>query len=184
MKFVCLMYFKMGYRGRGCYHGVSELATHLIHRTREKVAAQTLRSSEMSAMSLESPDLKEMSRTPAPAARSAPPCSADFSSAMYPSLAAINTGWAGFINRRLKENLALPEQLGECKSLWSVLRLHGAYCRTAVAQYQTTFAQFQQIGLNLASEFSAASLVPVRIPAPQRDHTARSPDRAARDCFP
>lgn len=142
----------------------------------------------MSTKTLESPDTKKgtqvEARAPIPADRSAPQRSTELSGAVYQSFAALNTTWAGFINRRLKEDLTLPEQLGECKSLSGVLRVYGAYCSTAVAQYQTAFAQFQQIGINLASEVSAASLVAVRISAPQNEHTARSPDRAARDCLP
>ena len=90
----------------------------------------------------------------------------ELSSAVYPSLAAINTTWADFINRRLKENLTLPEQLGDCENLSSVLRVYRAYCCTAAAQYQAVFAHLQLIGLNLASEVSAASLVPMRISQP------------------
>ena len=142
----------------------------------------------MSTKTLESPDIRSMqveARVSAPFDRSALPKSTQLSGAVYPSLAAINTTWAGFINRRLKENLTLPEQLGDCKNLSSVLRVYGAYCCTAAAQYQAAFAQFQHIGLNLASEVSAASLVPMmRISAIQHEHIARSPDRAVRHCFP
>jgi hypothetical protein len=102
---------------------------------------------------------------------------------VYPSLAAINTTWAGFINRRLKENLTLPEQLVDCKNLWGVLRVYGVYYRTAAAQYYAAFAQLQIIGVNLASEISSASYVPFRISASLDQKTARAPERAARDCF-
>ena len=116
--------------------------------------------------------------------RSALPSSTQLSGAVYPSLAAINTTWAGFINCRLKENITLPEQLGDCENLSSVLWVLGAYCRTAAAQYQAAFAHFQQIGLKFASEISAASLVPMTPSTLQQEHTARSPDRAARNALP
>ena len=137
----------------------------------------------MSTKTLESSDLTNM-QVEARKLVLPSPRSAQLSGAVYPSLAAINTTWAGFINRRLKENLTFPEQLGDCKNLWGVLRVYGAYCRTAAAQYQAAFTQLQHIGLNLASEISSASLVPVTASAPQNEHTARSPERAVRDCFP
>jgi hypothetical protein len=115
---------------------------------------------------------------------SARPSSTDLSRTVYPSLAAITTTWAAFVNRRLNENLALPGQLGDCKNVSSVLRVYGAYCCTAAAEYQAALLNFQQIGFNLAREFSAASLMPIRNAAIQHEHTARSPERAPRDCFP
>jgi hypothetical protein len=92
--------------------------------------------------------------------------------------------WAAFVNRRLNENLTLPGQLGDCKNLSSVLRVYGAYCCTAAAEYQAALLNFQQIGFNLARACSAASLTPIRIAAIQHEHTARSPERAGRGCFP
>jgi hypothetical protein len=117
----------------------------------------------------------------APLRGSALPSSTELSRSVYPSLAAITTTWAAFVNRRLSENLTLPGQLGDCKNLSSVLRVYGAYCCTAAAEYQAELLNFQKMGLNLAREFSAASLMPFRIPAIQHEHTARSPERATRD---
>ena len=136
---------------------------------------------------VEAPDMKRTqvdARKSVSFDRSALPSSSQLSGAVYPSLVAINTTWADFINRRLKENLTLPEQLGDCENLSSVLRVYRGYCRTAAAQYQAVFAHLQLIGLNLASEVSATALVPMRIFATQHRHIARSPDRAARGCFP
>lgn len=140
----------------------------------------------MSTKTVEPADTKSMrveARASAPLGGSALPSSTELSRAVYPSLAAITTTWAAFINRRLNENLTLPGQLGDCKNLSSVLRVYGAYCCTAAAEYQAALLNFQQIGFNLAREFSTASLMPIRIAA-QHEHTARSPERAARDCFP
>jgi hypothetical protein len=111
-------------------------------------------------------------------------CQAARDSAALCTQALLQSTRPGFINRRLKENLTLPEQLGDCENLSSVLRVYGAYCRTVAAQYQAVFAHLQLIGLNLASEVSATALVPMRIFATQHRHIARSPDRAARRCFP
>jgi len=138
----------------------------------------------MSTKTFESPDMHVEAREPVLAGRSTPQQSTELSGALYQSLAALNMTWAVFINHRLKEDLILPEQLGQCRSLSGMLSVYGAYCRTAVAQYQAAFAQFQQIGLNLASKLPSAGLVPVRISIVQHEHTARSSDRAARDRFP
>lgn len=138
----------------------------------------------MSTKTLQSPDMHVEARGPALADRSTPQQNTEPGGALYQSLAAVNMTWAAFINHRLKADLTLPEQLGQCRSLWGTLFVYGAYCRTAVAQYQAAFAQFQQIGLDLASKLPAAGLVPVRISTVQHEHTARSSDRAARDCFP
>jgi hypothetical protein len=115
---------------------------------------------------------------------SALPSSTELGRAVYPSLAAITTTWAAFINRRLNENLMLPRQLGDCKNVSSVLRVYGAYCCTAAAEYRAAMLNFQQIGFNLAREISVASLLPIRIAAIQHEHSARSPERAARHCLP
>jgi hypothetical protein len=136
----------------------------------------------MSTRTIEPADTRASKRASAALGGSALPSSTQLSRNVYPSLAAITT-WAAFVNRRLNENLMLPAQLGECKNLSSVLRVYGAYCCTAAAEYQAALLNFQQMGFNLAREFSAASLMPIRIAA-QHEHTARSPERAARDCFP
>jgi|SRR5688572_20440019 hypothetical protein len=127
----------------------------------------------MSTKTLEVSDLKNMQVETSKLALPSPR-STQLSGAVYPSLAAINMTWARFINRRLKEDLTFPEQLGDCKNLWSVLCVCGAYCRTAAAQYQATFTQLQQIGFNLTSEISSASLVPITASTPRNEQPARS----------
>ena len=140
----------------------------------------------MSTKTIEPADTKSMrveAHATAPLRGSVLPSSTELSRTVYPSLAAITTTWAAFINRRLNQNLALPGQLGDCKNVSSILRVYGAYCCTAAAEYQAALLDLQQIGFNLAREFSSPSLMPIRIAA-QHEHTARSPERAARDCFP
>lgn len=118
----------------------------------------------MSTRTLEAPDMKDVQAeppAPAPACSSMLPLGTKFGDAVYYGLAAISATWAGL-----------------------VLRVYGAYCRTAVEQSQAAFAQFQKIGLNLASEVPAAVLVPVKIHKSQHEHAARPPDRATRGCLP
>jgi hypothetical protein len=111
----------------------------------------------MSTKTVEPADTKSMrveSRASAPLVGSAPPpTGSELSRAVYPSLAAITTTWAAFVNRRLNENLTLPGQLGDCRNVSSVLRVCGAYCCTAAAEYQAALLYFQQKGFNLAREF-------------------------------
>lgn len=141
----------------------------------------------MSTKTVEPADMTSVrveARAPTSLDGSALPTSPELSRAVYPSLAAIATTWASFINRRLNENLALPEQLGDCKNLSSVLRVYGAYCYRAATEYQAALLDFQQIGFNLAREVSEARLLPMKIAAFQHEYTGRSPERASRDRFP
>ena|SRR5690348_954027 len=141
----------------------------------------------MSIKAVESPDMKSTQVAPHESAsfdRSALRSSTRLSGVVHPILAGISTTWAGFINRRLEENLTLPGQLHDCQNLSGVLRVYEAYCRTAAAQYQAVFGHLQQIGLTLASELSAATLAPTRICATQHQPTARYSARATRGCFP
>ena len=73
------------------------------------MSTKTIESSETRSMQVEMPVLT-------PTDRSTLPRSTEFSSAVYRNFAAMYTTWTGFINRRLKEDLTLPEHLGECKS--------------------------------------------------------------------
>ena len=126
----------------------------------------------MNTKTLESSDLKNIQVETRKLALLSPR-NTQLSDAVYPSLAAINTTWAGFINGRLKENLTSLEELGDCKNLRSVLCVYRAYCRTAATQYQATFTQLQQIGLDLASKISSASLVQIIASAPDSEQTPR-----------
>jgi hypothetical protein len=76
------------------------------------------------------------------------PALSGLNGALYQSLAAINTAWLGFANRRLKENLALPEHIAGCTTVPRLFWVYNSYCRTAVEDYQATVAEIQRLGQN------------------------------------
>ena len=60
----------------------------------------------------------------------------------------MNTAWLEFANRRLKENLALPEHIAGCTTVPRLLWVYNSYCRTAVEDYQAAVAEIQRLGQN------------------------------------
>jgi hypothetical protein len=76
------------------------------------------------------------------------PALSRFNGALYQSFAAMNTAWLEFANRRLKENLALPEHIAGCTTVPRLLWVYNSYRRTAVEDYQATVAEIQRLGQN------------------------------------
>ena len=76
------------------------------------------------------------------------PALSGFNGGLYQSLAAMNTAWLEFANRRLKENLALPEHIAGCTTVPRLLWVYNSYCRTAVEDYQAAVAEIQRLGHN------------------------------------
>ena len=74
------------------------------------------------------------------------PALSGLNGALYQSLAAMNTAWVEFANRRLKENLALPEHIASCTTVPRLLWVYNSYCRTAVEDYQAAVVEVQRIG--------------------------------------
>ena len=72
------------------------------------------------------------------------PALSGFNGALYQSLAAMNTAWLEFANRRLKETLALPEHIAGCTTVPRLLWVYNSYCRTAVEDYQAAVAEIQR----------------------------------------
>jgi hypothetical protein len=71
---------------------------------------------------------------------------------VYENLAAMNRSWADFVNRRLKKELGVPNQLAACKSVQDVYGVCADYFQTAVTDYQTEFEQMSKLGRTLADE--------------------------------
>jgi len=76
------------------------------------------------------------------------PALSGFNGGLYQSLAAMNTAWLELGNRRLKENLALPEHIAGCTTVPRLLWVYNSYCRTAVEDYQAAVAEIQRLGQN------------------------------------
>jgi hypothetical protein len=73
---------------------------------------------------------------------------------VYDGIAAMNKNWVAFFNRRLKEDLALPQQLAGCKSMQDMYSVY--FFQTAYADYQAEFEQLNKLGKSLAEETAHA----------------------------
>jgi Phasin protein len=75
---------------------------------------------------------------------------AEANTKLYESIAAANQEWASFINRRLKEDLAVPQQLAECRSLPDLYRVYTQFFQNACSQYQSGFELMAKLGQSIA----------------------------------
>ena len=71
---------------------------------------------------------------------------------VYDGLAAMNRNWVGFVNQRLKEDLAMPQQLAACKTVQDMYGVYTEFFQTACAAYQTQFEQMSKLGKSLAED--------------------------------
>jgi hypothetical protein len=71
---------------------------------------------------------------------------------VYENIAAMNKNWVSFVNRRLKEDLAMPKQLVACKTVQEMYGVYADFFQTAVADYQSEFEQMSKLGKSLADE--------------------------------
>jgi hypothetical protein len=71
---------------------------------------------------------------------------------VYENIAAINKKWAAFVNRRLKEDLAVPQHLAACKTVQEVYSVYADFFQTAYSDYQSEFEQIGKLGKSLADE--------------------------------
>ena len=75
---------------------------------------------------------------------------------VYENIATINKNWAAFVNRRLKEDFAMPKQLAGCKTVQEMYGVYADFFQTAVADYQSEFEQMSKLGKSLAEETTHA----------------------------
>ena len=71
---------------------------------------------------------------------------------VYDGLAAMNKNWVAFVNQRLKEDLAMPQQLAACKTVQDMYGVYTEFFQTACAAYQTQFEQMSKLGKSLAED--------------------------------
>lgn len=71
---------------------------------------------------------------------------------VYENIATLNKTWVEFINRRLKEDLAVPQHLAACKTVQEMYGVYTDFFQTAVADYQSEFEQMSKLGKSLAEE--------------------------------
>ena len=71
---------------------------------------------------------------------------------VYDGLATINKNWVAFINRRLKEDLAVPQQLAACKTVQDMYGVYAEFFQNACSDYQSEFEQMTKLGKSLADD--------------------------------
>ena len=71
---------------------------------------------------------------------------------VYDGIATWNQNWVAFLNRRLKQDLAMPEQLAACKSVQEMYGVCAEFFQNACSQYQSEFEQLTKLGKSLADD--------------------------------
>jgi hypothetical protein len=71
---------------------------------------------------------------------------------VYDGLATMNKNWVAFINRRLKEDLAMPQQLAACKTVQDMYGVYAEFFQNACSDYQSELEQMTKIGKSLADD--------------------------------
>ncbi len=70
---------------------------------------------------------------------------AEVNTRLFESIAEANKEWATFVNRRLKEDLAIPQQLAECRTPQDLYRVYAQFFQNACSQYQSGFEQMTKL---------------------------------------
>ena len=81
---------------------------------------------------------------------------ADVNGRLYTGLIEFNKEWANFVNRRLQDDLSLPQQFGACKTPRDVFKVYADFYRQAFEDYQHEFAKLAKMGQGLAAEAAEA----------------------------
>jgi hypothetical protein len=74
---------------------------------------------------------------------------AEVNTKLYEGIAAANREWASFVNQRLKEDLAMPQQLAECRNVQDLFRVYAQFFQTACAQYQSGLEQMTKLSQSI-----------------------------------
>ena len=75
---------------------------------------------------------------------------AEVNTRLYESIAAANREWTSFVNRRLKEDLAVPQQLAQCKTIQDLYQVYAQFFQNACSQYQSGLEQMTKLSQSLA----------------------------------
>ena len=71
---------------------------------------------------------------------------------VYDGIATMNRNWVAFFNRRLKEDLAVPQQLAACKNMREMYGVYADFFQTACADYQAELEQMTKLSKSLADD--------------------------------
>jgi len=81
---------------------------------------------------------------------------AEVNGKVYENLATLNKSWVAFVNRRLKEDFAMPKHLAECRTVQDMYSVYADFFQTAVADYQSGLEQMSKLGKAMAEETAQA----------------------------
>jgi hypothetical protein len=87
---------------------------------------------------------------------------------VYDGIAALNRNWINFVNRRLKEDLSMPQQLAACKSVQEMYGVYSDFLQTAYTDYQSGFEQMTKLGKSLADD--TIQIMQTRMDDAAREH--------------
>jgi hypothetical protein len=76
---------------------------------------------------------------------------------MCEGMAMLGSEWLDFVNRRLKEDLGLPQRVCACRSPVEVRDTYASFWRQTVDDYQKEFALLSRLGSGLLSASLAAA---------------------------
>jgi hypothetical protein len=71
---------------------------------------------------------------------------------VYDGIATWNQSWVAFLNRRLKQDFAMPQQLAACKTVQEMYGVCAEFFQNACSQYQSEFEQLTKLGKSLADD--------------------------------
>jgi hypothetical protein len=75
----------------------------------------------------------------------------------YENISALNKTWVSFLNRRLKEDFAVPQQLAGCKTVQDMVGVYRGFLENAVADYQAEFEALSKLGRAMTEEAVSAA---------------------------
>ena len=76
---------------------------------------------------------------------------------MYEGLAMLGSEWLDFVNRRLKEDLRLPQRVYACRTPEEVRDTYAGFWRQAMEDYQKELATLTRLGSGLVSNSLTAA---------------------------
>ena len=94
---------------------------------------------------------------------------------MYEGFAMLGSEWLDFVNRRMKEDLRLPQRVCACRTPEEVRDIYTGFWRQAVDDYQKEFALLSRLG----SGFLSTSLTAAQTRVEEAARELRQPFAAA-----
>lgn len=78
-----------------------------------------------------------------------------------------NVMWSEFLQNRIKEDIAIPQQLAGCHTMQDMVRVYSEFLQKAAQQYQQEFAEMARIGQTMTSQ--AAAIVREKVEEASRE---------------